>query len=468
LKGKPLPTDIASIWAELGRLEQRLSFGNGLHVAYDSLGREKRANHYGHWGNFDEQLSRVERVRRALFDSGEAAKRIVVGRLAGIDLSSIWSILIEACKDIALIYGGTIAAGATVGAAGGAFLGGVGAFPGAAAGVAAGTQVGTWIMALLGLKSVVDELQMSVPDAVNYYERGFRIAWGPTWREQQLRAQTVGGLSDGDVRQAAFEFANGHVILVGAILTALTAYVSRGRGDKAAVLREIRGSSRLGPKVARWIEENEKTLIAHPALQSRRNNVVGSENASVMAGGKRQRPAEEGEQSLPKGMPLKGVPCFKANDLPSGKIPEFDRQLAGQETGLNRMTVEEYLEGRDAFKNKISVRDPQIARNARIDHEQVLIERFAEKFLDEGMHIDEAEARAKQLAAQKMETLAALHNPDMVSAGKDVIADFGDRNVNSRIGAQWRTRVSELDAAANKVPEAMRSKVNMNVKLKRC
>jgi len=74
------------------------------------------------------------------------------------------------------------------------------------------------------------------------------------------------------------------------------------------------------------------------------------------------------------------------------------------------------------------------------------------------------------MAAQKMKTLAALHNPDLYSGGKDVIGDFGDRRVNSSIGAQWKNkdRIGKLDEAAARNPEADRAKVKMNAKLERC
>lgn len=79
-----------------------------------------------------------------------------------------------------------------------------------------------------------------------------------------------------------------------------------------------------------------------------------------------------------------------------------------------------------------------------------------------------AKAKAAKMAADKMKTLAALHNPDLKVGGKDAIGGFGDRNVNSRIGAQWRSRVGALDEAALKVPEAERGKAKMNAKLQRC
>ncbi|KWC84734.1 hypothetical protein WL57_18675 [Burkholderia cepacia] len=67
-----------------------------------------------------------------------------------------------------------------------------------------------------------------------------------------------------------------------------------------------------------------------------------------------------------------------------------------------------------------------------------------------------------------MKTLAALHNPDMIAGGKDVVTMMGDRGVNSSIGSQRKDRVAELDEAAKNVPEAERGGTKMNAKLKRC
>ena len=187
-------------------------------------------------------------------------------RLSGIDLSTIWHILVSACQDIALYYGGSVAAGAFVGGVGGAFPGGVGAIPGAAVGAAAGGYVGGWVLAMLGLQSLVEGLAQAIPDALRYYERGFLEAWGPT------RGDDPHGLGmgpRGDPSGAAFDLANGHVIMISAILTALVAYLTKGKGDKAALLAEISRSPRLGPRVAKWVEENVDKLRRHPALQSR-------------------------------------------------------------------------------------------------------------------------------------------------------------------------------------------------------
>jgi hypothetical protein len=68
-----------------------------------------------------------------------------------------------------------------------------------------------------------------------------------------------------------------------------------------------------------------------------------------------------------------------------------------------------------------------------------------------------------------MKTLNALHNPDLVAGGKDVIFGFGDASVNKSIGAQWNlnSRLQELDRAAQAMPESVRG-TKMNANLQRC
>lgn len=184
---------------------------------------------------------------------------------------------------------------------------------------------------------------------------------------------------------------------------------------------------------------------------------------------RRRGAGREPERFRPNGMPKKKVPCFKTNGLPQGKVPEFDRQLAGQEAGINNMTVEEYVKGREAFGSGKSMRDPSIARKARENYQEKLRRNLIGEYQATGLSPRAAEEKAMQDAVEKMRTLAALHTPDMVAAGEDKIGDFGDRNINSRIGAQWNKgqRLVELDKAANAIPESMRS-TKMNAKLERC
>jgi hypothetical protein len=259
------------------------------------------------------------------------------------------------------------------------------------------------------------------------------------------------------------------VIVVTALLAAMVAYLTRGRGDKALLLQEIRNSKRLGPKVADWVQANEAALIAHPKLQPRKPAAGGGGQPPAPPPKPPKEPGREPGPGAPRGMPPHKVPCFKADGLPRSKLNEFDRQLAGQQKGLNDLTVDEYLRGRDAFMQKQVKRSSKVAGDARAEFEKGLLFDISEELREQGTPRQKALAEAAKQAAAKMQTLNALHNPDLVTGGKDVIADFGDASVNKSIGAHWnkKNRLNELDKAARALPEGARGN-KMNVRLERC
>ncbi len=463
----PLLMGLDHVWWQLERLESQ---------------QRRAARHAGFAPNDFEDLEartgRVARVRSALFFSGGEASRMLAARLSGIDLSTVIETLLNACKDVAVYWGGSVLAGGAIGGVAGAFAGGVGAVPGAAVGAGLGTQFGAWVLGILGLKALIEDLGAAVPDMLRHYEAGFRMAWGPVRRWEDAHSIDMDG--------ASRELAQGHVVLMMALLSALLAYLTRGRGDLAArarILQEIRESRRLGPKVADWVAANEEALARHPGLKPKEQQVVMSQARppaeSPMTPSQIRKAMGRGEEDMPppkkpespaqpKVMPQKKVRCFEPNGLPSGSFPEFDRQLAGQERGINDMTVDEYVKGREAFDP--ANRDSKIAKQARAAYQKETIEQTARTLRGQGMAPRAAEAKAAELVADKMKALAALHNPDMIAAGKDVIADFGDRNINSRIGAQWKSqgRVQGLDEAARRVPPVERATMKMNAKLERC
>jgi hypothetical protein len=304
------------IWSKLERIERRMVWsgesGTSDHQL-DSMGRRRRESppSFG-WNYWHEQMGRVERVREALELSGPTAKTLAAKRLSGIDLSTIWHILLEACKEIALYYGGSVVAGAALGGTGGVFLGGIGAIPGAGIGAAAGATVGTWIMAFLGLKSLVEELSKALPEAREYYQRGFWEAWGPT--ESTRRSDTLGiNTPSGNPDHAAWEMANGHVIMVTAILTAIVAYLTRGKGNREALLQEIRQSRRLGQKVADWVAQNEGKLLTHPHFRPSSGAVTSSTTPGKpvfqqrVSGPLKTGPKEHGARQIPSDRPTRAL-----------------------------------------------------------------------------------------------------------------------------------------------------------------
>ena len=167
------------------------------------------------------------------------------------------------------------------------------------------------------------------------------------------------------------------------------------------------------------------------------------------------------------------MPCFSSANLPAGKAVEMERQLAGQQAGLNNMTVQEYLDGRKAFGDaKAAGVNPrgsgQPAVDARVKYEDDLTKKLRDQFTSAGMADAEAKREATAEATKQMNTLAALHNPDMVAGGANVIGGMGDRQINSSIGSQWKGRVGDLDTAAQGVPANQRATTRMNAKLERC
>ncbi|MCY1425101.1 putative toxin 15 [compost metagenome] len=162
-------------------------------------------------------------------------------------------------------------------------------------------------------------------------------------------------------------------------------------------------------------------------------------------------------------MPLHTVACFKADKLPASKHGEFERQLKGQQDGLNRLTVGEFLEN----VAKPVKRNPIVARKARKQMQDKLEQRILDDLPNE-MSPFEAQRTAARLAKETMATLAALHNPDLTAGGKDAIADFGDKQVNSTIGPQWKSKIKGMQQAAEKALKSGDDVSFMNIKLHKC
>ncbi|WKB52203.1 DUF6861 domain-containing protein [Eleftheria terrae] len=466
--------DRFSVLSELRYKEDELRRGHGPAggYAFDDWGRSVRDQMSSAARFMEGQMSRVERVTDALYRSGEETRRIIVHRLAGLEVSVILDILIESCKDVALYYGGSVVVGGVAGGVAGFFAGGVGAVPGAGIGAGLGAKAGVWILGLLGLASLVEYLGESLPDAFRCYEDGFRACWGPPPGSGMRSRDHAFVGEDNAVSFAAGQFAQGHVILVMAVLMALSEYLTRGRGDKARLLQEVRESPRLGPKVADWLAANEKQLAGHPGLHLRhRAGGAGDGGAGGASPPPPPPPGRKGGREEPSGpRPMKrvDVPCFKANRLSETGIAEFDRQLAGQQAGLNDLTVKEFLEARKAFQDGLTKRDAAAAQRVRDAYEQDLIQKLGQQYRREGASPAAAEKQAIAAATEKLKTMAALHNPDFSGGGSDPPTDMGDSRINSKIGPQWRSRVGTLDQAAHAVPEADRGSVKMNAKLQRC
>ncbi len=257
-------------------------------------------------------------------------------------------------------------------------------------------------------------------------------------------------------------------MIVAIVLAAVTIEAGGAGGIGYVASKAGATAARVGQKVFKLLEKVEDAFkaLAKALRVRKRRRADSNRQANVKR--------EVVTVATPKRMPEKRLPCFSPQNLPKEKFPEMDRQLEGQQQGLNDMTVQEYLDGRKVFAEG-DARDPNVARVARKKYAERLQTTRQNELEDEGY----LPANAKELAAaevsETMSTLNALHNPDLVAGGKDVIADFGDGETNTTIGRQWNqrkknevSRIQQLDQAAMQIPEADRASSKMNGKMERC
>ncbi|MEW6763979.1 MAG: polymorphic toxin type 15 domain-containing protein [Pseudomonadota bacterium] len=215
----------------------------------------------------------------------------------------------------------------------------------------------------------------------------------------------------------------------------------------------------------------KKAEIAKDAVEAKAAKEAAGGQKHNAKSGKDKDCEDCGPQKPPpvmKRMPLKRIkPCFSAAKLDPSKDKEFTQQLKRQEEALNRLTVDEYLKARAFFKSN-GRGGGGAQRSARQRFEKDLIVAQRDELRAEGMSSTAATEEATRRAKKVMKELAALHEPDMIAGGRDVVQKMGDRSVNSSIGSQWRSRIDALDSAADKIPEAQRGATLMNAKLPKC
>ncbi|VTS70865.1 polymorphic toxin type 15 domain-containing protein [Streptococcus australis] len=152
---------------------------------------------------------------------------------------------------------------------------------------------------------------------------------------------------------------------------------------------------------------------------------------------------------------------FKRN--PKHDEVEFIRQFKGQEEGLNKLTVKEYFENRKEYiKNGRSSEAKAAQKAAR---ENALADKYNEMLLQ-----GNSRSEAKRIAEDWIKTQAALHDPDMIAGGYATkITGMGDTRINSSLGSQWRSRISEMDQRIRKATEHLLKddldKTRLNIKL---
>lgn len=117
---------------------------------------------------------------------------------------------------------------------------------------------------------------------------------------------------------------------------------------------------------------------------------------------------------------------------------EYRRQLKNQEDGLNKLTIQEYLDNIKEYKA-----NGRGAEAAKVQKQIRNVEKA--KKISELRRNGCSSEKAEMLAEEWIKTQAALHNPDMSAGGNPLdVTGVGDAKINSSIGSQWGNGNAEL------------------------
>lgn len=176
-------------------------------------------------------------------------------------------------------------------------------------------------------------------------------------------------------------------------------------------------------------------------------------------------PIEESAEVFEEIKRIKRIDEIKVEFIYNSKYneTEFARQLADQQKGMNELTVQEYLDNRQAYVEQGRAIEGNAAQQAA--RENAYLDKV-EELRKSGLSVEDA----KNQANEWMNSQAALHNPDQVAGGNaSNVGGVGDRGVNSSIGAQWRYRIDAVDEQIQQLAVGMteieRNSTYLNVNL---
>lgn len=284
-----------------------------------------------------------------------------------------------------------------------------------------------------------------------------------------------------DIASAAVSLVRGDYVGAGLSLLSAIPFVGyAGTAGKAA---------RYGAKMAEASGKAGKEAVDKAAKEAA--DKTAKEAAEKKAREEAARKQKQGAKIKTKKLSESEPECFeprkskkykKMNEQEQKKyLREYYQQLKRQEDAINNMSAQDFAMARIKFnstKHASTSRDGRNpdAKNAQDnfrDKRAKDIERsIFESKINKGAYADQAKGDAKKQTKEIMETLAALHEPDMVSGGwdKPTPSRLGDKGVNSAIGGSWGQggRADELGKAAEKALENGDGASRMNVKLTIC
>lgn len=180
--------------------------------------------------------------------------------------------------------------------------------------------------------------------------------------------------------------------------------------------------------------------------------------------------SDDSENKLPERMDQVVIKFKFPPEANEAQKKEFVRQLKAQERGINSQSVAENTENRDNYQKRKKESGKNGRANEAAEAQQQVREKAEAQRIASNQEKGMSYAEAKAEAQAWIKTQAALHNPDQIAGGDPVkVSRMGDKGINSSIGAQWKSRVSDLskaveDFSKNYTAEELKQ-IKMNVKL---
>ena len=229
--------------------------------------------------------------------------------------------------------------------------------------------------------------------------------------------------------------------------------------------KEAKAESK-GPNENRGKNENESSRKSEEEQAKTANQTEAKENEI-------KRGEEEAYQANKMELITVDEP-FKPGE--GHDVAEFERQIKGQQEGMNKLTVDDFIKNRDAYTTKLAEEKAagkkkptgrsKESGKAQERYRQKALDKKIEELEDSGMDYNKAKEEAEKYMSDK----AALHDPDQVAGGfDDRLTGMGDSKINSSIGRQWQDRIGQIDSkvreAAENMTEAERKSTYLNAHL---
>lgn len=216
------------------------------------------------------------------------------------------------------------------------------------------------------------------------------------------------------------------------------------------------------------IEDQRDTTDSLAPIGKTENDVATDDNSSDFKN--TAESSDDSENKLPERMDQVVIKFKFPPGANEAQKKEFIRQLKAQERGINSQSVAENTENRDNYQKRKKESGKNGRANEAAEAQQQVREKAVAQRIASNQEKGMSYAEAKAEAQAWIKTQAALHDPDQIAGGDPVkVSRMGDKGINSSIGAQWKSRVSDLskaveDFSKNYTAEELKQ-IKMNVKL---